>query len=588
MTATNYTTDRKAEAAFLNKAISQGVVNPGSLSSLGFVYAYLSNLAGADLDILADDVAPGTFGASTATPSGAYVFPSSLLITTVAGIGTSTSTGSALYMTGTTTTGTTQSGIDSEMTFSAAATAAGYAGYFRVRTAAASYTMTNAYGIMVDNAAKGSGSTITNNYGVYIVSPTSGGTLNIGLYNAGTSALIGNVGIGATSNSAIALYIQTSGMSATTQYGLSSQTTFSTSATTAGYAGWFRVGTAASAFTMTNGYGVYVSDASKGSGSTITNLYGVYIEAPTQGGTTNIGLYNLGTTRFDGVVSVAAAPDTTTALKVGSTNVTSGVSQYGFASQPTFSTGATTAGYAGWFRVATPNSAFTMTSGYGIYVDTPSKGAASTITSAYGIYIKAQSAGGTANYGIFVEAPSGGSGENSSIKVNPGRIGLVVTGTTASTDTTKWGLYVSSSMAFDSTTTVSGTGLYLGATTQAAAFTMTNFYGAYIDATAKGAGSTITNRYGLYIVAPSDGATINTSAAIHQGVAAPATAGAVAAGSPIRMYSNGITIEATSDVPTHTRVKGSICINTGGSTTNNRIYINTDGAGTWTAFTTVA
>lgn len=75
---------------------------------------------------------------------------------------------------------------------------------------------------------------------------------------------------------------------------------------------------------------------------------------------------------------------------------------------------------------------------------------------------------------------------------------------------------------------------------------------------------------------------------VESGTAVPATAGAVAAGAPITLYSTGIVIEATSDVPTHTRPKGSICINTGGTTTNNRMYINTDGAGTWTAFTTAA
>lgn len=75
---------------------------------------------------------------------------------------------------------------------------------------------------------------------------------------------------------------------------------------------------------------------------------------------------------------------------------------------------------------------------------------------------------------------------------------------------------------------------------------------------------------------------------LESGTAAPATAGAVAAGAPITMYSTGVTIEVTSDVPTHTRPKGSICINTGGTTTNNRMYVNTDGGTTWTAFTTAA
>ena len=75
---------------------------------------------------------------------------------------------------------------------------------------------------------------------------------------------------------------------------------------------------------------------------------------------------------------------------------------------------------------------------------------------------------------------------------------------------------------------------------------------------------------------------------LESATAVPATAGAVAAGAPITLYSTGIVIEVTSDVPTHTRPKGSICINTGGTTTNNRMYVNTDGAGTWTAFTTAA
>lgn len=75
---------------------------------------------------------------------------------------------------------------------------------------------------------------------------------------------------------------------------------------------------------------------------------------------------------------------------------------------------------------------------------------------------------------------------------------------------------------------------------------------------------------------------------IKSATAVPATAGAVAAGAPIVLNSNLITIEATTDVPTHTRPKGSICININGSSGSTRMYINTDGAGTWTAFTTAA
>lgn len=83
-------------------------------------------------------------------------------------------------------------------------------------------------------------------------------------------------------------------------------------------------------------------------------------------------------------------------------------------------------------------------------------------------------------------------------------------------------------------------------------------------------------------------AAISATASIYGATAAPATAGAAAAGAPIKLYSGLLTIEATTDAPTHTRPKGSLCINTGGSSTTTRLYVNTDGAGTWTPFTTSA
>lgn len=72
------------------------------------------------------------------------------------------------------------------------------------------------------------------------------------------------------------------------------------------------------------------------------------------------------------------------------------------------------------------------------------------------------------------------------------------------------------------------------------------------------------------------------------GTAVPATAGAVAAGAPIIANSNGMTIEWTTNAPTHTRPKGSLCLHINGSSSSTRAYINTDGAGTWTAITTAA
>lgn len=71
------------------------------------------------------------------------------------------------------------------------------------------------------------------------------------------------------------------------------------------------------------------------------------------------------------------------------------------------------------------------------------------------------------------------------------------------------------------------------------------------------------------------------------GTAVPATAGAIAAGAPITMFSSGISIWVTSDVPSHSATKGDLCLNTGGSSTSTRLYIN-NGTTNWVAITTAS
>lgn len=70
--------------------------------------------------------------------------------------------------------------------------------------------------------------------------------------------------------------------------------------------------------------------------------------------------------------------------------------------------------------------------------------------------------------------------------------------------------------------------------------------------------------------------------------AVPASAGAVAAGPAATLFSSGPSLYVTSDAPSFTAVKGSLCINTGGSSTSTRLYVNTDGGTTWTNFTSAA
>lgn len=69
--------------------------------------------------------------------------------------------------------------------------------------------------------------------------------------------------------------------------------------------------------------------------------------------------------------------------------------------------------------------------------------------------------------------------------------------------------------------------------------------------------------------------------------AVPATAGAVAAGPGISMFSSNISIWVTSDTPTHSATKGDLCLNTGGSSTSTRLFIN-NGTTNWVAITTAS
>lgn len=74
---------------------------------------------------------------------------------------------------------------------------------------------------------------------------------------------------------------------------------------------------------------------------------------------------------------------------------------------------------------------------------------------------------------------------------------------------------------------------------------------------------------------------------VKSGTATPATAGAVAAGAPFTFFSDGPSIYVTSDVPSFSAVKGSLCINTAGSSTSTRLYVN-NGTTNWIAITTAS
>lgn len=130
-----------------------------------------------------------------------------------------------------------------------------------------------------------------------------------------------------------------------------------------------------------------------------------------------------------------------------------------------------------------------------------------------------------------------------------------------------------------------------GAATALSAKTSTNILvgnGTTVASVAISGNASMTNAGVITVSGAAAGFSAVGAVTAKNATAVPATASAVAAGAPIILNSNLITIEATTDVPTHIRPKGSLCINLGGASVSTRLYVNTDGAGTWTPVTTVA
>lgn len=99
---------------------------------------------------------------------------------TTLGVGGAANASYAISITSSTLTGVGQVGVFSTPTITSAATTSGYGYYARVFTEAASFTVADVFGLRCVNASKGAGSTITNQYGIYVDDQTQG-TNNYGI-----------------------------------------------------------------------------------------------------------------------------------------------------------------------------------------------------------------------------------------------------------------------------------------------------------------------------------------------------------------------------------------------------------------------
>lgn len=226
----------------------------------------------------------------------------------------------------------------------------------------------------------------------------------------------------------------------------------------------------------------------------------------------------------------------------------------------------------------------------------PSTGSLST-TGGLGI-AKALWVGGLANIAGGV-AVSGATGA--------GNIALSV-GHTPLTGTSQYGIY--SNTAFNVAATSRAACAYIKLSTTAAAYTLTSGYGIFIDTPVKGAGSTLSTNYGLFIDNQAGVGTTNYAIFSNGGlnyfvgdifgeanvssttkIFSASQPTAVAGGLMAGKFGDGgafCGIAWGSGAPTLTAPKGCLYLRTDGTTTNDRMYINTDAGTTWTAVTTAA
>ncbi len=201
-------------AAFREGAQIKGIVEAvGATSISSGLSFYTGDNVGAVTEKVRIDKS-GNVGIGTTGPSNPLHVVGAGRFTANVAIGGAVETPIAFDVTGSITTSADQTGARIYPTFSSASTGSGTGLISRVATAAAVYTMGNAYSIFVQTPALGAGSAITNNYGVYIGNQKPTGVTNgYGIYQDTSTNLnyfAGNVGIGTTTpNNLLDIYSTT-------------------------------------------------------------------------------------------------------------------------------------------------------------------------------------------------------------------------------------------------------------------------------------------------------------------------------------------------------------------------------------------
>ena len=397
--------------------------------------------------------------------------------------------------------------------------------------------------------------------------------------------------------------------------------------------------TQAAAFTLINASHFSAVQATIGAGSAVTTQSGFRAEPSLTGATNNYGFYGgiaSGTNRFNlymagtannymgGTLAIGGSPSAGQTLLLAKA-ITGNVNSTQIRAQATVQSDVTAGVNSIDNVLVTAAAAFTLTQYTHFNAQQVTIGAGSAITSQYGFRAGGSLTGAANNYGFYGGIASGTNRYNlymqgTADNYMAGRLGIGTTSLTSAlvpcainpTGATQvYGFRQIGTVQSD--VTADWIAYQSAASTAAAAFTLTNIQHFVASQGTIGATSAVTVQYGFVAGNSLTGATTNygffgqiasganrynlymqgTAAnyfngdlTVYGGTAIPA-GGTTGSGYKLSSTAN-FGVFFGSGAPTLSAAKGSLYLRSDGTTTNNRMYVNTDGATTWTSVTTAA
>lgn len=479
----------------------------------------------------------------------------------------------------------------------------------------------------------------TNNYGFYGAVVAGTGRYNLYMNGTADNYLAGALGIGSTSLTGYSLLITKNLTGSVTAFGIRHQANAQSDVTSAAYGVISQVGTAAASFTLANLRHFQAGQGTFGVGSSVTTQAAFRVEGGLTGATNNwgytgeiaaaTGAYNIYITGsannyLGGALGVGSTALTGYTIRAGGLT-TGATTAYGIASITTAASDVTANFGSVYALPSTSAASFTLSNLYYFNATQGTFGVGSTVTSQYGVFVNSANTGATNNYGFYgnLAAATGVWNLYMNGTANNYLAGSLGIGTTTFSETSLAvaknitggvnAMGVRSIGTVQSDVTTSARAFDASFFTQATAFTLTNAYHYYANGITVGSGSTVTSQMGYIAQSSMTGATNNyaffgniaaasgryniyMSGSADNYLAGKLTvsgATAIPAGGTAGV---GVNLSSTanfgvffgSGAPTLSAAKGSLYLRSDGSATNNRMYVNTDGATTWTAVTTAA